>query len=118
MFSMPARAISGPDPDASKVPPVVCSPGCTSLTVGALCDTAGAQLQISISWTDSLGNYLGTIGPILLVAEKVASWGASFRGFNSDGTEPIYHVGGYYAYVQVMGPTPLVGKWSLTGGAQ
>ena len=119
-FLLAARDITGVDPDASKVPPVACE-GSESLTIGALCDTKGAQITVAVSWVDSMGNYLGSSGPFTLVAEDVASWDGRFRAFTSDGGEPVIHVGGHRALVQVMrlAPVPANGKpaWSLTAGA-
>ncbi len=118
-FLILSRTITAADPDASAVPPTPCNPMCTSLTIGAISDKGGAQIQLSINWIDSADNYIGSFGPITLVAEKVASWAGGFRAFPSDGGEATYHVGGYAALIQVIAlSNPSTAKWTLTAGAQ
>ncbi len=95
-----------------------------SLTVGATSDTAGAQLDFIVRFTDQAGNLVGTTAPVTLVCGSVKDWpvltaATVYSGVPQIDGGPAIHACGVTAFVDVVAlrlPTGVTtaAKWTLS----
>ena len=82
-----------------------------SISVGAVSDTAGAQLDFEITFLDSLGNDVGDTQPITLACGTALNWPLStpatlYRGIPQTNPDPSFHASGVNAIVSISRVTP------------
>lgn len=87
-----------------------------SISVGAVSDTIGAQLDFEITFLDGAGNDVGDIPPNTLVCGALPNWPITspptlYRGLPQANPDPSFHVAGVTAIISVSRVTP-----KATGG--